>query len=182
MFWGFISSRWSPRFHGLSCSPVVPPGLSTCKCGTCCATSHHLAHLLALQLLPCYKSSPPRLPVSTSPSGLNECSLTLWLPDFHTVRFSVSSGYFLFLNLLLFFWLFEEASVSTYASILAWSSLFAILIGCLFFASLHSKSLISFSASSINCWFPINCFYFSYCILHFWLILFYGFHSLFYTL
>ena len=37
-------------------------------------------------------------------------SLTPWLLDFHTVRFPSSSGYFLFLNLLLsFFWLYEEA-------------------------------------------------------------------------
>ena len=37
-------------------------------------------------------------------------SLTPWLSDFRTVQFSVSPGYFLFLNLLLsFFWLWEEA-------------------------------------------------------------------------
>ena len=36
-------------------------------------------------------------------------SLTPWLLDFHTVRFPGSSGWFLFLNLLFFFWLCEEA-------------------------------------------------------------------------
>ena len=55
----------------------------------------------------------PRLPVSTPPTGLDECfffsSLTPWLSDFHTVRFSGCSGCFLFLNLLSFFWLYEEA-------------------------------------------------------------------------
>ena len=41
---------------------------------------------------------------------MNVSSLTPWLSDFLTVRFSGSSGYFLFLNLLLsFFWLCKEA-------------------------------------------------------------------------
>ena len=63
------------------------------------------------QLLPCCESPLPSCP---SPPILlvwmNVSSLTPWLLDFHTVRFSVSSGCFLFLNLLLsFFWLCEEA-------------------------------------------------------------------------
>ena len=59
--------------------------------------------------------SPPLLPVC-----MNVFSLTPWLLDFHTIQFYGSSGYFLFLNLLLsFFWLFEEAKLITYASILA---------------------------------------------------------------
>ena len=41
---------------------------------------------------------------------MNVSPLPPWLSDSHTVRFSGSSGYFLFLNLLLsFFWLCEEA-------------------------------------------------------------------------
>ena len=52
---------------------------------------------------------------------MNVSSLTPWLLDFYTVQFSGSSGYFLFLNLLSFFWLCEEESVSTYASILSGS-------------------------------------------------------------
>ena len=49
--------------------------------------------------------SPPLLLV-----WMNVSSLSPWFLDFHTVRFSVSSGCFLFLNLLLsFFWLCEEA-------------------------------------------------------------------------
>ena len=51
-----------------------------------------------------------QLPVSAPPTGLDECCFFnsgLW--DFHIVRFSGSSGYFLFLNLLSFFCLCEEA-------------------------------------------------------------------------
>ena len=49
--------------------------------------------------------SPPLLSV-----WMNVSSLTPWLSNFHTVRFSRSSGCFLFLNLLLSFaWLWEEA-------------------------------------------------------------------------
>ena len=41
---------------------------------------------------------------------MNISSLIPWLSNFHTVQFSGSSGYFLFLNLLLsFFWLCKEA-------------------------------------------------------------------------
>ena len=51
------------------------------------------------------------LPVSVPlPVWMNVFSLTPWLSEFHTVRFSVSCGCFLFLNLLLsFFWLCEES-------------------------------------------------------------------------
>ena len=63
------------------------------------------------QLQPFHESF---LPICPSPPLLlvwmNFSSLTPWLLDFHTVRFSGSSGWFLFLNLLLsFFWLCEEA-------------------------------------------------------------------------
>ena len=53
---------------------------------------------------------------------MNVSSLAPWLLDFfHIVRFSGTSGYFLFLNLLLsFFWLCKEAGC-TYASTLAGS-------------------------------------------------------------
>ena len=64
-----------------------------------------------------------RLPISTCPTGLNECLFFIsWLLDFHTVRFSVSSGCFLFLNCCCpFFGCARRHSVSTYASILAGS-------------------------------------------------------------
>ena len=60
------------------------------------------------QLLPLQVRQLPPLPLL--PAWMNVSSLTPWLWDFHAVRFSVSSGCFLFLNLLLsFFWLCEEA-------------------------------------------------------------------------
>ena len=64
-----------------------------------------------LQQPPCRPSYSPQLPISAPPTSLMNISyLTPWLSDFHTVQFSVSSGCFLFLNLLLsFFWLWEEA-------------------------------------------------------------------------
>ena len=98
--------------------PHCSSQLSTCKCGTACSTSYHLAGLPAatsfapvLQPPPCHESFPPWLPFFIPPTSLDECfSLTPWLWDFHTVRFSVSSGCILFLNLLLsLFWLCEEA-------------------------------------------------------------------------
>ena len=63
------------------------------------------------QPLPCRSSSPPGcLPPPLLLVWVSVSSLTPWLSDFHTVWFSGSSGYFLFLNLLLsFFWLCKEA-------------------------------------------------------------------------
>ena len=67
----------------LSCSPVVPPSLSTWECGTAQSTSHHLTHLVH-QLPPFYSSSQPWLPVSASPTCLDESfffnSLVVKLP------------------------------------------------------------------------------------------------------
>ena len=54
---------------------------------------------------------------------MNVSSLSPWLSDFHTVRFSVSSGCFLLLNCCCpCFGCARRHSVSTYASILAGSS------------------------------------------------------------
>ena len=62
--------------------------------------------------------SPPLLPVCMNVSSLTPCLL-----DFHTVQFSGSSGYFLFLNLLLsFFWLCEEAQCVYLHLYLGWKS------------------------------------------------------------
>ena len=102
--WGFISPRWNPALWDLSCSPVVPPSLSACKCVTTWSASCHLAwsssHCLAMGSLHPGCPSLPLLPV-----WMNVSSLTPWLSDFHTVWFIGSSGCFLFLNLLSFFWL-----------------------------------------------------------------------------
>ena len=43
-FWGFISQCWNPELPCLSCSPVVPPSLSSCKCGATRSASCHLTH------------------------------------------------------------------------------------------------------------------------------------------
>ena len=58
--------------------------------------------------------SPPLLPV-----WMNVSSLSPWMLDFHTVQFSGSSGWFLFLNCCPSFGCAGRYSVSTYASILA---------------------------------------------------------------
>ena len=136
MFWGFISPGWNPGLCGLSCSPAVPTGLSAHECGTTRSSGHHLAwsgsqHLArpsppapVLQPPPCHKSSPPSCP--SLPLWLvcmNVSSLTPWLLDFHTVIFSVNSGWFLFLNLLLsFFRLCREAQCVYLLLHLGWKS------------------------------------------------------------
>ena len=79
---------------------------------------HNLAPRWVCQPLPCRKSSLPLLQV-----WMNVSSLSPWLSDFHAVRFSVSSGCFLFLNCCCpSFGCARRHSVSTYASILAGSS------------------------------------------------------------
>ena len=66
----------------------------------------------------CLESSPPSCmspPLLTA--WMNVSSLTPWLSDFYTVRFSVSSGCFLFLNCCCpSFGRARRCSVSTYAS------------------------------------------------------------------
>ena len=71
-------------------------------------------------LLRCRESCQPQLPLSAPPTSLDECfSLSPWLSDFHTVRFSVCSGCFLFLNCCCpSFGCARRHSVSTYACIL----------------------------------------------------------------
>ena len=64
---------------------------------------------------PCCWSPPPLL------VWMNVSSLSPWLLGFHTFRFSVSSGCFLFLNCCCPFGFARRHSVSTYASILAGS-------------------------------------------------------------
>ena len=90
--------------------PVCCPGLSTCQCGSTQSVSCHLA---TRALHPRCHSAPLLL------VWMNVSSLIPWLLDFHAVWLSVSSGCFLFLNLLVsFFWLCEEAQC---VSILIWS-------------------------------------------------------------
>ena len=97
----------------LSCTVCLTP---SCSCWFICTRMWDcLIHNLPLCWVrlppPCCKSS---LPGCGSPPLLlvrmNISSLNLWLLDFRRVQFSVSSGCFLFLNLLSsFFWLCEEA-------------------------------------------------------------------------
>ena len=95
--WGLLAAAWPASFHNL------PP---------------HWVH----QPLPCRESSPPGcLSPPLLPVWINVSSLSPWLSDFHTVRFSVSSGCLLFLNCCPSFGCGRRHSVSTYASILAGS-------------------------------------------------------------
>ena len=81
--------------------PSCSSWLSSHRSGTTCSASHHLAHLGPLA---CCETSPSQLPSPPLlPVWMNISSLTPWLSDFHIVRFSGSSGYLLFLCLLLNF-------------------------------------------------------------------------------
>ena len=63
---------------------------------------------------------------------MNVFSLTPQLSDFHTIRFSGSSGYFLYLNLLLsFFWLCEEGQCIYLHLYLGQKSLYLLYIYCM---------------------------------------------------
>ena len=98
--WGLPAAAWPAPLHN-------PPPRWVCQPLPCCEFS--------LPRCP----SPPLLLVWMSVS-----SLSPWLSDFHTVRFSVSSGCFLFLNSCCpSFGCARRHSVSTYASILAEASL-----------------------------------------------------------
>ena len=128
-FWGFISLPWNPGSHGLSRSPGCSSSLSTHKCGTSCSTSCHL-------LYPVHQPQPSRCPLHLGclclpllQDWMTVSSLIPPLSDFHTIRFSVSSGYFLFLNLLLFFfWLSEEAQCIYLHLHLGWKSTLIVFL------------------------------------------------------
>ena len=106
---------WNSGLLSLSRSPV---GLSAPECRTTQSTIFHLA-----------RSSPPAcLSLPLLLVWMNISSLTLWLSDFHTVWFSVSSSCFLFLNCCCpSFGCGRRHSVSTYTSILAGSWMKIIL-------------------------------------------------------
>ena len=119
-------------------SPAIPSGLSMRECGATGSASHHLLGYASCSLacpIPYSTTSlsPPApalsrvlstwLPISAPPTGLDECFFFIYLvSDFHTVRFSVSSGCFLFLNCCCpCFGCVRRHSVPTYASVLAGS-------------------------------------------------------------
>ena len=71
-FEALVSLSWNPGLHGLSHSPVVPPGLSACNVGP-----------PSLPAPSCHESSLLQLPVSVPPALLDECffnSLVVRLP------------------------------------------------------------------------------------------------------
>ena len=98
-------------------SPAIPPGLSMSECGaagsaSCCtacpfhSTIHHVSGSAELS-----ESCLPQLPVSTPPTGLDECfffiSLVVRLPC--GLIFCQFWLFFVFRLLLSLFWLCEEA-------------------------------------------------------------------------
>ena len=84
--WGLLAAAWPAPLHN-------PPPRWVC------------------QPLPCQESSPPRLPVSTRPTGLDECfffiSLVVGLP--YSSIFCQFWLFFVFKLLLFLFWLCKEA-------------------------------------------------------------------------
>ena len=106
--WEFLPLPQPPQIFSVRGFEALFPCAGTLGCKVCLAPQLFLPvylHSALLGVLSAWLSSPPLLLVWTSVS-----SLTPWLLDFHAVRFSVSSGCFLFLNLLLsLFWLYEEA-------------------------------------------------------------------------
>ena len=92
-----------PRTRTLGCVGCLAPQLSL-------PVYLPMWDYLVCQPLPCHESSPHScLSLPLLLVWMNVSSLTPWLSDFHIVQFSVSSGCFLFLNLLLFFSLCEVA-------------------------------------------------------------------------
>ena len=111
---------FSQRFEALF------PHAGALGCVVCLAPQFFLPVYLSVNVGPpgpLWPGCPTGLDECLSPTGLDEC-FSPWLLDFHTVRFSGSSGCFLFLNLLLsFFWLFEEAYCIYQVFHLGWKSI-----------------------------------------------------------
>ena len=77
MFWGIVTAPWNPELHSLCRSPVYP------HTNVCLLTLHPTTTLsltaapapsMVLQALPCGKFSLSRLPISTPPICLDDCS------------------------------------------------------------------------------------------------------------
>ena len=120
----FHSEALRLYFSGLEPCVVLSVSLPSCSSWFICMRMlDHLLHQLlpgwVCQLPPCRQSSLPSCPSPPLlPVWMNVSSLSPWLSDFHAVRFSVSSGGFLFLNCPSF-GCARRRSVSTYLSILA---------------------------------------------------------------
>ena len=123
--WSASLPRFLLIYLCMNVGPQCPPtttlwGLSTAACPV---LFHKLRSCWIRQLPPCREYSPPSC---LSPPLLlvwmNVSSWSPWLSDFHAVRFSVSSGGFLFLNCCCpSFGCARRHSVSTYTPILAGS-------------------------------------------------------------
>ena len=87
-FQALVSQHWNPGLCRLSRSPIVPPGYLHVNVGP---LGLPVAASPALSPLPCHASSPPQLPVSAPPTGLDECfffdSLVIRLPYSLSVLF-----------------------------------------------------------------------------------------------
>ena len=92
---GVFNQRFEALFPRADCAVcfALPPFLPVSPCADVGSASCCTACPVPRQPLPCCESSPPLLLV-----WMNVSSLSPWLCEFHTVRFSVSSGCFLFLN------------------------------------------------------------------------------------
>ena len=85
---------------------------------------------------------------------VNVSSLTPWLSDFHTVQFSGSSGYVLFLYLLSsFFWLCKEAKCIYLCLHLGWKSFWDLSLIYWVTISLKNRNLPLFCLHHL-CNFP----------------------------
>ena len=103
-FKALFPSTGALGLRGLFHSPFDPPGLSARECGICQPllappAAHSMASLgHPATALPWRESSIPCCPsLPLLPVWMNVSSLTPRLSDLHTVRFSVSSGFFCFL-------------------------------------------------------------------------------------
>ena len=103
--WGLLAAAWPALFH----SP--PPRW-------------------VRQLLPCCESYPPQLPISASPTGLDECfffiCLVIGLPC--SLIFCQFWLFFVFKLLLSFFWFCNEAQCVYLCLHLGWKPNFLIVV------------------------------------------------------
>ena len=113
---------------GLLRSPAVPPSLSILECGAKGSASCSLACPVPQSATslgpPCCESSPPQLPISAPPTGLDECffiSLVVGLA--YSLIFCQFWLFFVFKLLLSFFWLCEEAQCVYLCLHLGWKHL-----------------------------------------------------------
>ena len=129
---------------------VLLHSCSGCKCGAAHSANRHVTRSAScrLALSPLCPSCPslPLLPV-----WMNVSSLTPWLLDFHTVLFSVSSGWFLFLNCCLLL-LVVEGGTMYLSTPQSWPGENNILLdkwGCLY---LVFKSILILFRVPLNTW------------------------------